>query len=210
MVCSKCLKQASHAVELTIDIELCVKGNWCCCQIWGRFLGGRQWSWRSSRYVDPLVPRGTRTGRPSVSSLTRLLQTHNNTHVEPQSPSSLSEPCYLTITSLSAFTIEALPSKVPLSHKHETTTKMTTQFNRGQTVVLTDHTQWIKWIAQLENKCVPLRIWHLFNTKQLSQPLVEPRAITRRDQRAHHPIPIGSPTCYNDTTFCPRSHIRPL
>ena len=43
--------------------------------------------------------------------------------------------------------------------------KMTTQYNRDQTVVLTDHTQWIKWIAQLENKCVPLRAWNLFERK---------------------------------------------
>jgi hypothetical protein len=30
MVCSKGLKRASHAVELMIDIELCIKGDWCC------------------------------------------------------------------------------------------------------------------------------------------------------------------------------------
>lgn len=64
---------------------------------------------------------------------------------------------------------------------------MTTQLNRDQTVVLTDHTQWTKWIAQLENKCVPLRVWHLFDTKQLAQPLVEPRAITRPEIDSYQP-----------------------
>ena len=64
---------------------------------------------------------------------------------------------------------------------------MTTQYNRDQTVVLTDHTQWIKWIAQLENKCVPLRVWHLFDTKQIAQPLVEPRAITRPEIDGYQP-----------------------
>ena len=56
---------------------------------------------------------------------------------------------------------------------------MTTTFNRDQTVVLTDHTQWIKWIAQLENKCVPLSVWHLVDAKQHSQPLAKPRAVKR-------------------------------
>ncbi|KAI1521846.1 hypothetical protein PtrSN002B_012311, partial [Pyrenophora tritici-repentis] len=55
------------------------------------------------------------------------------------------------------------------------------------TIVLTNHTQWIKWIAQLENKCVPLSVWHLFDTKQLSQPLVEPRAVTRPEVDAYQP-----------------------
>ncbi|KAF1828058.1 hypothetical protein BDW02DRAFT_513408 [Decorospora gaudefroyi] len=64
---------------------------------------------------------------------------------------------------------------------------MTTNYNRDQTVVLTDYTQWIKWIAQLENKCVPLSVWHLFDTKQLSQPLVEPRAVTRPEVDSYQP-----------------------
>ncbi|KAI0570032.1 hypothetical protein Alg215_11305, partial [Pyrenophora tritici-repentis] len=64
---------------------------------------------------------------------------------------------------------------------------MTTIYNRDQTIVLTNHTQWIKWIAQLENKCVPLSVWHLFDTKQLSQPLVEPRAVTRPEVDAYQP-----------------------
>ncbi|KAH6870238.1 hypothetical protein BKA58DRAFT_429404 [Alternaria rosae] len=37
------------------------------------------------------------------------------------------------------------------------------------------------------NKCVPLRVWHLFDTKQLSQPLVEPRAITRPEIDGYQP-----------------------
>jgi hypothetical protein len=50
---------------------------------------------------------------------------------------------------------------------------MTTQFNRNQTVVLIDHSQYVKWIAQLENKCAPLRVWHIFDPKQLAQLRVE-------------------------------------
>lgn len=64
---------------------------------------------------------------------------------------------------------------------------MTTHYNRDQTVVLTDHNQWIKWIAQLENKCVPLRVWQIFDTTQLAQPLVEPRAITRPEIDGYQP-----------------------
>jgi hypothetical protein len=150
-------------------------------------LGGRQRSGRSSRYVDPLVPRGTRTGRPSVSSLTRLLQTHNNTHVEPQSPSSLSEPCYLTIKSLSAFTIEALLSEIPLLHKHDDNNQNDDPIQLRPDCRPDRPHSWIKWIAQLENKCVPLCVWHLFDTKQLSQPLVKPRAITRPEIDGYQP-----------------------
>jgi hypothetical protein len=35
---------------------------------------------------------------------------------------------------------------------------MTTQFNRNQTVVLKDQPQYVRWIAQLENKCAPLHV----------------------------------------------------
>jgi hypothetical protein len=64
---------------------------------------------------------------------------------------------------------------------------MTTQYNRDQTVVLTDHTQWVKWIAQLENKCAPLRVWHIFDAKQTGHPLTEPRAITRPEIDGYQP-----------------------
>jgi hypothetical protein len=56
---------------------------------------------------------------------------------------------------------------------------MTTQFNRDQTVVLIDQSQYVKWVAQLENKCAPLRVWHIFYPKQLAQLLVEPHAPDR-------------------------------
>jgi hypothetical protein len=53
---------------------------------------------------------------------------------------------------------------------------MTTQFNRDQTVILIDQSQYVKWVAQLKNKCAPLRVWHIFDPKQLAQPLVKPHA----------------------------------
>jgi hypothetical protein len=53
---------------------------------------------------------------------------------------------------------------------------MTTQFNRDQTVVLIDQSQYVEWVAQLKNKCAPLRVWHIFDPRQLAQPLVKPHA----------------------------------
>ncbi|KAF1830793.1 hypothetical protein BDW02DRAFT_641887 [Decorospora gaudefroyi] len=52
---------------------------------------------------------------------------------------------------------------------------MTSTPNRDPTVVLTEHTQWIKWIGQLENKCVPL------------DPLVKPRVVTRPKINGYQP-----------------------
>jgi hypothetical protein len=67
------------------------------------------------------------------------------------------------------------------------TVKMTTQFNRDQTVVLTDQSQYVKWIAQLENKCAPLCIWHIFDPKQSAQSLIEPHAPDRPEIDGYQP-----------------------
>jgi hypothetical protein len=50
---------------------------------------------------------------------------------------------------------------------------MRIQFHCDQTVVLTDQSQYVRWIAHLKNKCASLHVRHIFDTKQLVQLLTK-------------------------------------
>jgi hypothetical protein len=56
---------------------------------------------------------------------------------------------------------------------------MRTQFHCDQTVVLTDQSQYVRWIAQLKNNCAPLHVRYIFDPKQLVQLLTKLHASNR-------------------------------